>query len=178
MKTLSARFFLLPLLIVLFSPLPQQAAAATASHSPAGTALAEGRFTWPLYPEPAVLRGFRPPAGPYAPGHRGVDLAAQSGQDVLAADAGVVVFAGRLADRGVVSIEHDGGLRTTYEPVVPTVAVGSQVFQGQSVAAVAHGHAGCARPCLHWGVRRDARYVNPLSWIAEMTAVRLKPWND
>jgi murein DD-endopeptidase MepM/ murein hydrolase activator NlpD len=58
---------------------------------------------------------------PFGPGHRGVDLAAVAGAPVLAAGAGTVVFAGTVAGRGVVSVDHSGGLRTTYEPVLPTV---------------------------------------------------------
>ena len=37
---------------------------------------------WPLRPEPAVVRGFDPPAPPYGPGHRGVDLLGEPGQPV------------------------------------------------------------------------------------------------
>src|SRR5262249_19725721 len=73
------------------------------------------RFGWPLSGSPAVVRGFHPPALRYGPGHRGVDLAAAAGEPVLAAGAGTVVFAGVVAGRGVVSLSHPGGLRTTYE---------------------------------------------------------------
>ena len=69
---------------------------------------------WPA--SPAVLRGFDPPRTRYGPGHRGVDLAARAGEPVLASVAGTVAFAGSVAGRGVVSIDH-GSLRTTYEPV-------------------------------------------------------------
>ena len=71
---------------------------------------------WPLDPRPAVARGFEPPASRWGAGHRGVDLAGRPGQPVRAALPGRVTFAGTLAGRGVVVVDH-GSTRTTYEPV-------------------------------------------------------------
>jgi murein DD-endopeptidase MepM/ murein hydrolase activator NlpD len=82
------------------------------------------RLEWPLRPRPAVLRTFDAPSPNWNRGHRGVDLAAAPGQPVYAAGAGTVVFAGELAGRTLVSIAHPGGLRTSYEPVRPSVRVG------------------------------------------------------
>ena len=70
--------------------------------APAATASAEtpdGGWRWPLAGHPVVLRPFDPPASPYGPGHRGVDLAAAAGVAVLAPGPGVVRFAGLLAGR-------------------------------------------------------------------------------
>src|SRR4051812_3710912 len=60
----------------------------------------------PLPGPPVVTRPFAPPPRPWLPGHRGVDLAAGPGTEVRAAAAGVVIFAGELAGRPVVSIAH------------------------------------------------------------------------
>src|SRR5690606_14086405 len=62
-----------------------------------------GRFAWPLHPTPPVVRSFDPPDTPFGAGHRGVDLGGRRGQPVLAASAGVVVYADKLAGRGVIS---------------------------------------------------------------------------
>lgn len=141
--------------------------------------LRAGMFGWPLSGSPAVVRAFEAPVLPYGPGHRGVDLAAVPGAPVLAAGAGTVVFAGTVAGRGVVSVDHPGGLRTTYEPVSPTVTAGDHVSRGEQIATVQIGHAGCTAPaCLHWGVRRgrghDRDYLDPLRLLA-MARVRLLP---
>ncbi len=137
----------------------------------------QARLSWPLSPVPVVTKYFDAPETPYGPGHRGVDLAAVPGQEVLAADAGVVVFAGLVAGRPVLSVDHDGGLRTTYEPVEPKVAVGEQVYRGQVLGTVLAGHPGCAiTACLHWGVRRGDEYVDPLALTGEVGEFRLKPW--
>ena len=94
-----------------------------------------------------------------------------------------MVFAGSVAGRGVVSVEHPGGLRTTYEPVRPAVAVGGAVARGEALGTLAPGHRGCpAVACLHWGLRRPAppgadhrvEYLDPLLLLG-LGAVRLLP---
>ncbi|PWV85549.1 Peptidase family M23 [Prauserella marina] len=169
----AATLTVLAALAVVFTP----AVLAPAGAGQPGRPVADPRFSWPLSPSPVVSRPFDPPGHAYGPGHRGVDLAAKENQEVLAAGAGLVLYAGDLAGRGVVSIEHDGGLRTTYEPVSPRVAVGDQVHQGQVIGTVVAGHAGCATAvCLHWGVRRVTEYLDPLRLVRTGTALRLKPW--
>ena len=144
----------------------------------AGLAAAATGFVLPLPPPPVVLTPFAPPADRFGVGHRGVDLAAPEGSAVLAAGPGVVVFAGPLAGRGVVSIEHDGGLRTTYEPVTASVPAGARVTAGAVIGALELGHPGCApATCLHWGARLPDRvYLDPMS-LLEPWRVRLLPWD-
>jgi murein DD-endopeptidase MepM/ murein hydrolase activator NlpD len=140
----------------------------------------EVRLQWPLRPGmPAVSRVFDPPARDWQSGHRGVDLAGSPGQPVYAAAAGVVVFAGVLAGRPVVSVQHAGGLRTSYEPVQAAVRAGQQVDVSSALGRLVGGHAGCpAAACLHWGAMwgpaQRAQYVDPLGLLAAMP-VRLKP---
>ncbi|MEV6620766.1 M23 family metallopeptidase [Amycolatopsis sp. NPDC051106] len=161
------------------TPAAEPHSSGPAGSTPAGSAPAvpQARLSWPLSPVPVVTKYFDAPETPYGAGHRGVDLAAVPGQEVLAADAGVVVFAGLVAGRPVISVDHDGGLRTTYEPVEPKVAVGEQVYRGQVLGSVLAGHPGCAiAACLHWGVRRGDEYVDPLALTGEVGEFRLKPW--
>lgn len=138
-----------------------------------------GAFGWPLGGMPTgapvsgagtVARRFTPPPTPYGRGHRGADLVAAPGTPVAAAGPGVVVQAGPLAGRGVVSVVHAGGLRTTYEPVAAVVGTGTVVARGTVLGTLDAGHAGCpAAACLHWGLRwaqvpapvRE-RYLDPL----------------
>jgi murein DD-endopeptidase MepM/ murein hydrolase activator NlpD len=133
--------------------------------------------TWvaPLLGALDVTRPFERPPGPYAAGHRGADLGGLPGSVVLAAGDGVVVFAGTVAGRPVVSVDHPGGLRTTYEPVQPSVAAGQQVARGSPVGTLAAGHAWCPRDaCLHWGVRRGETYLDPMLLVRPVR-VRLLP---
>ncbi|MFX4271182.1 peptidoglycan DD-metalloendopeptidase family protein [Propionibacteriaceae bacterium Y1685] len=122
---------------------------------------------WPLTPAPEVVRGFEPPKEKWGAGNRGLDLAADDGQQVLAAGAGRVSFAGTIAGRGVVVIDH-GGVRTTYEPVSASVSVGARVAYGDVIGVVRGSH--CAdRGCLHWGLRQGEEYLDPLLLINTTT---------
>jgi peptidase M23-like protein len=138
-----------------------------------GSARSDGRV-WPVEgrdgaPRPQVSRGWKPPPEPWAAGHRGVDLAAPRGSPVRAVADGRISFAGSVAGRGVVSIELSATgrppLRTTYEPVRPSMHKGERVRAGQTVGTVASGPFHCQRGCLHWGARRGERYLDPLSLL-------------
>lgn len=137
--------------------------AATAEPSPAA-GVARGRWIWPVRGKPQVLRPFRAPTSDYGPGHRGLDLAAAEGAAVVAVESGLVTHAAVLAGRGTVTVEHADGLRSTYEPVAATVAVGSTVVAGQMIGTVRvrDGPTHCgARTCLHLGAVRGGSYLDP-----------------
>ena len=107
-------------------------------------------------------------------GHRGVDLGAAAGQEMLAPTAGVVTFRSVVVGRGVLVIETVGGLRTTFEPVDSSLAVGIAVAQGQAVATVATTPGHCApATCLHWGVLRGDSYLDPLALVGAARVVLL-----
>ena len=140
-----------------------------------GTASADARFDWPLAPRPHVERAFDKPAKNWLPGHRGVDLGGSAGQSVLASGDGIVVFAGVVAGKPTVSIDHSGGLRTTYEPVVAVVRAGQRVAARAVIGTLETGHEGCAvEACLHWGLRRGREYLDPLG-LVRTQPLRLKP---
>ncbi|MGW1726230.1 peptidoglycan DD-metalloendopeptidase family protein [Streptomyces sp. NPDC002306] len=124
---------------------------------------------WPVGSRPSVLRGWEPPATVYGPGHRGVDLAASPGTPVRAVASGRVSFAGRVAGRGVVSVElagtGDPPLRTTYEPVRPSVHQGDALAPGDTVGTVEPAGGHCAASCVHWGLLRATTYLNPLALL-------------
>ncbi|WP_371685809.1 murein hydrolase activator EnvC [Micromonospora sp. MW-13] len=133
------------------------------------------RFRWPLDGAPRLARRFTPPPQPWLPGHRGVDLVAAPGAVVRAAGPGVVLFAGPVAGRPVVTVGHDAGLRTTYEPVRPGVRAGDRVTAGTPLGWLRPGHAGCPEPaCLHWGLRRAEEYLDPLALLG-LGPLRLLP---
>jgi murein DD-endopeptidase MepM/ murein hydrolase activator NlpD len=117
---------------------------------------------WPLQPTPQVVRGFEPPGSAWGAGHRGVDLAGFPGQVVHTALAGRVLFAARLAGRGVVVVDH-GSTRTTYEPVTATVRAGDVLARGQPIGTLELAGSHCwPSACLHWGWKRGATYLDPL----------------
>ncbi|GAA3812211.1 murein hydrolase activator EnvC family protein [Cellulomonas soli] len=155
-------------------------AAADASPTPASP----GTTTSPAYAAPTdgaptLLRPFERPAEVWAPGHRGVDLAAEPGSRVLAPVDGTVSFAGPVAGRGIVTVVDADGLRSSLEPVDPVVATGQGVHRGDVVATVSTDAAAsshCApATCLHWGVRRGTDYLDPMDLLGAPGPVVLLP---
>ncbi|WP_415974484.1 M23 family metallopeptidase [Rhodococcus sp. 077-4] len=136
-----------------------------------------GRFDWPLQPKPRVVTPFDRPEHDWLPGHRGVDLAAEEGHAVLAVADGTVVFAGSVAGKPVVSVDHPGGLRSTYEPVAASVAAGTRVRRGSVLGSLASGHESCPSTCLHWGIRRGREYLDPTA-LVRVSPIRLKPLDE
>ncbi|WP_454294389.1 M23 family metallopeptidase [Salana multivorans] len=158
------------------------ATGATGRDSPTGgdTDVAGGRDTtgdvvydWPIG-SGEVTRPFDDPAQPWLAGHRGVDLAGSEGAAVRAAADGVVAFAGVVAGKPVVSIDHADGIRTTYEPVVASVSRGQVVSRGEQIGTLAAGHGTGAD--LHWGARRGRDdYVDPTLLVNGSVVIRLYP---
>jgi murein DD-endopeptidase MepM/ murein hydrolase activator NlpD len=146
--------------------------------SPAGASTGGGHRA-PLPPTPVVVTAFSVGEHRWSPGHRGVDLSARAGTEVMASAAGTVRHAGEVAGRPVLSILHPDGLITTYEPVLATVRQGQRVSRGQVIGIVEPGHPSCpTMTCLHWGARlgsgNSAAYLDPLGLLGAVR-VRLKP---
>jgi len=116
-------------------------------------------FLWPVNGK--VIGGY----GPIGPGQRrdGIDIAAREGAPVLAAEDGVVAYAGegiRTLGR-LILIRHDGGYITTYaHNAALLVEAGTTVERGQVIARVgATGEA--ARPLLYFEIRQGRRPLDP-----------------
>ncbi len=102
--------------------------------------------------------------------HHGVDIAAPEGQPVYAANSGIVRLAEPLPLSGIaVIVDHGMGVLTYYMHMSTVeVSVGQQVRSGEIIGRV--GSTGLATgPHLHWGVRVNGIYVDPLRW-APLTA--------
>jgi lipoprotein NlpD len=121
------------------------------------------QFGWPLW-SGAVSSGFGMRHGAM---HDGVDISAPFGTPVHAADAGVVVFTGKINGYGnTVIIRHTDRYVTVYgHNSRILVNEGSAVTRGQSIAEV--GTSGrTTGPNLHFEVRYDNRAYNPLSYLS------------
>lgn len=128
-------------------------------------------WTWPAEPV-RIVAPFVQPAHAYGSGHRGIDL--EVSDAVRAPADGIVAFAGPVAGRGVLTIDHGGGLVTTLEPVQTSLPPGAPVRRGEAVANVARGgHA--PDGSVHVGVRWNGEYVNPMLLLAEIPRAVLLP---
>lgn len=142
------------------------------SFLPAAPARATGSWTWPV--TGAVTRGFDPPGSPYGSGHRGIDIAASVGTLVRAPATGVVSFAGNVGGRLFVTIDHGGGLLSTCSFLSALlVHKGDLVVQGQGIAHSGTGHLGDTTPNVHFGMRLNGQYVDPLEYLSPASLVDL-----
>jgi len=152
---------------------PSAAAAAPPLASDSAVSQSAPGWEWPVDGPRDVERPFVAPPTPYGAGHRGIDVRAPGpGAIVRAATGGVVHFAGRVVDRGVVTI-RSGPLLITVEPVTAAVAVGDVVAAGDPIGTLEPGH--CALACVHLGVREAGVYVSPLRWLGGLRRAVLLP---
>ncbi|MBQ9916934.1 MAG: M23 family metallopeptidase [Microbacterium sp.] len=128
-------------------------------------------WVWPV-DAVQIVRPFEAPAHRYAAGHRGVDLGGVA--RVRSPAAGTIAFAGSVAGRPVVTIDHGDGLVTTFEPVTTVLGVGDPVARGDPIGEVAAG-GHVAGGAVHFGVRWNGEYVNPLRLLGGVPRAVLLP---
>lgn len=129
-----------------------------------------GKFIWPV--KGKIISGFgRRGSGLH---NDGINIAAEPGSPVRAADAGIVVYAGNeLAGYGnLLLIRHPSGYVTAYAHNKKLlVDKNAKVKQGQAVALV--GSTGDVdRPQLHFEIRKGDRAVDPNRYLSRTTASR------
>ena len=135
---------------------------------PSSDVKASNRFVWPVRGQ--IISGF----GGRASGvhNDGINIAAEPGSTVKAADGGVVVYAGNeLAGYGnLLLIRHSNGFVTAYAHNKKLlVSKGDNVRQGQTIALV--GSTGDVdRPQLHFEIRRGDRAVDPARFLESANA--------
>ncbi|MGQ0735932.1 MAG: M23 family metallopeptidase [Acidobacteriota bacterium] len=123
----------------------------------------------PLRFEPRVTSAFsrarRHPILNLTRAHNGVDYSAPTGAPVVAVSSGVVTLAGWTNGGGrTVRIRHTSGYESEYlhlSAIAAGVGSGVRVAQGALIGRV--GATGLATaPHLHYGLRKNGAYVNPL----------------
>lgn len=129
-----------------------------------------GTFIWPCPSSKRVTSPFgwrKHPVYHYDRFHNGVDIGAKSGSDILAAYNGTVVAAAWNASMGnYIMINHGDGLYTIYMHCSKFyISQGQYVTRGQVIAAV--GSTGVSTgPHLHFGVRLNGEYKDPLTYVS------------
>ena len=127
-------------------------------------------FTWPI---PGATRitsefgGRESPTEGASTNHKGVDIGAPTGTPIVAAASGSVVISTYSASAGnYIMINHGGGVYTVYMHMSSrSVSVGDEVSKGETIGLC--GSTGYSTgPHLHFGVRIDGSYVNPLNYVS------------
>lgn len=126
------------------------------------------RFLWPV--DGRVIAGFGPREGGLH--NDGINIAAERGTSIRAAENGVVVYAGNeLPGFGwLLLINHADGWTTAYAHAdTLLVRRGDRVTRGQPIATV--GQTGNVdRPQLHFEIRKKSRAVDPRDELAPARA--------
>ena len=101
--------------------------------------------------------------------HYGVDLAADTGTEVLCFADGTVTAVGDSSSYGrYCVVSHEGGYSTLYAHCSRvTAASGTAVERGQKIAEV--GETGMATgPHLHFELQREGTYLNPIYYVSSL----------
>lgn len=145
------------------------AAAEAAASSSATSTYTGGVFTWPAPGNTRITSYFggrEAPTAGASSNHKGIDIACNTGDPIVAAAAGtVIVSTYNYAEGNYICIDHGGGVVTVYmHNSALLVSVGEAVVAGQQIAQA--GSTGYSTgPHLHFGVRVDGTYVDPLSYL-------------
>lgn len=128
-----------------------------------------GVFTWPCPSSTRITSDYgvrTSPTSGASTNHKGIDIGADGGADIVAAAAGMVTSAAYSSAAGnYVMIDHGGGLYTVYmHASALLVSPGQEVSAGQVIAKV--GSTGISTGNhLHFGVSLNGSYVSPWSYL-------------
>ena len=120
-------------------------------------------FSWPV--RGTVISGFGPKKGGYH--NDGINIATSAGAPILAAENGVVSYAGNeLRGYGnLLLVQHADGWITAYAHNARLlVSRGDKIAKGQLIAH-AGDTGGVKRPQLHFEIRKGATPVNPVRYL-------------
>lgn len=129
-----------------------------------------GSLEWPCPSSSNITSGYGARSAPTEGAstyHKGIDIGASTGSSIVAADSGTVAIAGYSASAGnYVMITHGDGLSTMYMHCSKLlVSEGDTVSKGETIAEV--GSTGISTGShLHFAVRKDGSYVNPLNYVS------------
>ncbi len=128
------------------------------------------KFIWPCPASGRITSRFGARSSPTegaSSNHKGIDIGAPTGSNILAAAGGTVVVSTYSYSAGnYVMLNHGGGVYTVYMHASKLLCkVGDTVKQGQVIAKV--GSTGYSTgPHLHFGIRLNGTYVNPSNYVS------------
>lgn len=143
--------------------------------APVVTPSTSGNFSWPCPASRRITSEYGPRTSPTAgasSNHKGIDIGAPRGSDIVAADSGKVILATYSSSAGnYVIVSH--GVNSEGKTICSVymhcdqllVQEGASVSRGQVIAKV--GSTGVSTgPHLHFGVTEDGAYVSPWGYVS------------
>lgn len=124
-----------------------------------------GKYSWPISGRITSYFGGRKIFGSYSY-HSGIDISANYGAAIKAADGGTVTFAGTKGTYGkLIIITHDNGTQTYYAHNSSLlVSSGTKVYKGQQIAKAGSTGRSTGVHC-HFEIRVNGKSVNPLNYL-------------
>lgn len=128
-------------------------------------------YTWPVPSSRRITSYFGGRTSPTAGAssdHKGIDIGAPVGANIVAAASGTVSVSTYSWSAGnYIMITHANGVSSVYMHCSKLLAnVGDTVNKGDVIAQV--GNTGISTgPHLHFGVRLNGVYVNPLNYVSQ-----------
>ena len=130
-----------------------------------------GEYAWPLPVSGRITSTFgyrKAPTAGASSYHKGVDIAVNTGTNVLACKEGKVVTEAYSSSAGnYVAIYHGGGIYSYYMHCSQLkTSVGKHVEKGQVIAR--SGSTGISTgPHLHFAMYKSGNYVNPMYYVKQ-----------
>ena len=121
-----------------------------------------GSLAWPMPSSTTVTSGFGPRWGSV---HRGTDIACNTGSPVVAVAPGTVIYTGYMGTGGMaVLIDHGNGMTTNYYHLSAYNCQAGDIVNTGQVIAFSGNTGNSTGPHLHFGVRINGEYVDPMSF--------------
>lgn len=142
----------------------------SSSNSSSNSTVSASGFLWPVPASGRITCGFgyrNSPTSGASTYHKGIDIGASSGSNIVAAKAGTVVTASyNVAAGNYIMISHGDGIYTVYMHCSKLlVSVGDSVGRGDVIALV--GSTGVSTgPHLHFGISINGSYVDPQNYVS------------
>ena len=130
-----------------------------------------GKMMWPIasYTRISSYFGTRPdPFGkPTQEYHSGMDMAAPKGTKIYAAYDGEVAWSYYSSSAGNwVGIDHGNGIYTVYMHMSKRLVSEGQMVKKGDVIGLVGSTGRSTGNHLHFGVRKNGKYVDPLDWVS------------
>ena len=126
-------------------------------------AIESGRFKcWRPPVNRPIIDPFRPPPCRWCSGNRGLEFAAQAGDDVRSVVSGTVWFHGSVGRKGYLTVIVEGS-STSLLVTVGGIEIDRRRLRGSNIAA--GEFIGPARGPIHLGVRSGGTYFDPELWL-------------
>lgn len=98
--------------------------------------------------------------------HTGLDIRVPTGGNIVAAAAGTVIYSGSLGGYGnTIMIDHGGGIVTLYAHNSRLVAKEGEIVKRGDIISKAGSTGMSTGPHLHFEVRKNGVYQDPLTWL-------------